>query len=565
MTSHYFQVASLIRPLLCGWEKRTTDGTSRVGHLYDLPDQSGASARATGWAKGQALQWAASSVQAGLGFLCRLGMRRLGWTLENSSLSRALGALRPYRGGPADELIKSLYERIQKQIGTQIQHEDVLGDDEEIEDEGWRPNSKALESLLNQGVELLNSPAARAKWQALERLIDNAQGEKIVLFAQPVETVTFVANYLKERYHQSPAIIIGNQSEEERRSEVETFQRDTGPQFLVSSRAGGEGLNMQRAHRLIHLDVPWNPMEFEQRVGRIHRFGSRQTVIVDNIVVAGSREVDMYRIARAKLHLIASQLDPEQFEALFSRVMSLVPPQELEEVLGHSATAITPARMSDDIGRLVSEGYSRWQRFDEAYRGNAEGIRNISAGEATWFDLGWFLIRFCSAKPGSNSTFASFEFKDDEIVSVHQTVPTVLLGDSIYACEDTGGLPVEFVEGKTVKQGGLNVPEIADYIRDAFWPEKSTGAGYLTLKRPATDDTQDAEPLGILFFLRQTVRQELGRTSEEHLSLRAFTISKGEGPVALSSQGTAKIIRDLADATRIRAPVNCGLEPTLLG
>ena len=102
------------------------------------------------------------------------------------------------------------------------------------------------------------------------------------------------------------------------------------------------------------------------------------------------------------------------------------------------------------------------------------------------------------------------------------------------------------------------------YIRDAFWPERSTGAGYFTLKRPATDDAQDVEPLGILFFLRQTVRQELGRTSEEQLSLRAFTISKGEGPVALSSQDTAKIIRNLADATRTRAPVNCGLEPTLV-
>src|SRR5262249_5068338 len=161
------------------------------------------------------------------------------------------------------------------------------------------------------------------------KLIADAGNEKIVLFAQPVETVWVVAKFLESRYQESPAIILGDQSDDDRRKQVSQFQSRSGPQFLVSSRAGGEGLNLQSARRLIHLDVPWNPMELEQRVGRIHRFGSRKTVIVDTLVVAGSREVDMYRIARERLRLIASQLDPEQFETLFSRVMSLVPPAEL--------------------------------------------------------------------------------------------------------------------------------------------------------------------------------------------------------------------------------------------
>ena len=48
-----------------------------IGALYDLVGSNGARSRAAAWAKGQALQWAASSVQAGLGFLVRLSMRRL--------------------------------------------------------------------------------------------------------------------------------------------------------------------------------------------------------------------------------------------------------------------------------------------------------------------------------------------------------------------------------------------------------------------------------------------------------------------------------------------------------
>jgi hypothetical protein len=68
-------------------------------------------------------------------------------------------------------------------------------------------------------------------------------------------------------------------------------------------------------------------MELEQRIGRVHRFGSRKTIVIYTVVASGSREVDMYRIARERLRLIARQIDPDQFELLFSRVMSLVAPE----------------------------------------------------------------------------------------------------------------------------------------------------------------------------------------------------------------------------------------------
>ena len=63
---------------------------------------------------------------------------------------------------------------------------------------------------------------------------------------------------------------------------------------------------MQVARRLVHLDVPWNPMEMEQRIGRVHRFMSRRTILVDTVVAKDSREVDTYTFARAKLRTIGS-------------------------------------------------------------------------------------------------------------------------------------------------------------------------------------------------------------------------------------------------------------------
>ena len=118
-------------------------------------------------------------------------------------------------------------------------------------------------------------------------------------------------------------MIIGGQTDQVRQAEIDRFWRPDGPRFLVSSRAGGEGINLQVARRLVHIDVPWNPMEMEQRVGRVHRFGSRETILVDTLVMRNSREEEMYAAADRKLRLIASTMvEPDRVNALFARVMS---------------------------------------------------------------------------------------------------------------------------------------------------------------------------------------------------------------------------------------------------
>ncbi len=535
-----------------------------VGQLYDSSIATGARGRASGWAKGQALQWAASSVQAGLGFLVRLAMRRLGWTLSNDPLRAAIAALRPYRGGEPDEPLESLFARLQKQVGAQVLQEDVLGDDEDLEEEDWRPDPSSLGSLLYDGVALLRTPAASAKWDALLPLIEEAGDERIVFFAQPVETVAVVAAFLEQRYGQRPSVIIGNQSEEERRSQVAAFQADGGRRFLVSSRAGGEGLNMQRARRLIHLDVPWNPMELEQRIGRVHRFGSRRTVIVDTVVAAGSREVEMYRAAREKLRLITRQLDPEQFELLFSRVMSLVAPKELEELLSHTTAGSMSVSVQEELGQLVSKGYEAWRSFDDSYRTNAEQIQALSGGEATWADLGQFLIKYCGAEPGPNTTRTSFTFDDQEVVAVDELLPTIRFNGSLYACGDVGGIKPEAVNGEPVLQLGLNVSEVSRAVRSAFFPDRTCGVAFLTRPSGLPSDVPTG-PFGLIFFLRQSLRFSEGRPAEERLSFHAHCITTGaDAPRILSSSVMARLLRKLAEATRIKEPQITGLEPLLV-
>lgn len=422
-----------------------------------------------------------------------------------------------------------------------------------------------LAELLREGIGLIRSGAAQTKWQTLCNLIDRFNDEKVVLFAQPVETVTVVAEYLAKRYGVKPALIIGSQTDDERTAQVSRFQSDDGARFLVSSKAGGEGLNMQRARHLIHLDVPWNPMDLEQRIGRVHRFGSRKTIKVDTVVAAGSREVDMYRIARDKLAMAVRHLDPEQFEGLFSRVMSLVPPKELETILGDATGPLLfNSYAAEEIGRLVTEGFKLWSDFDQKYRRQAETIRAINPGQATWADLGSFLVRYGGATDGPGAKFSSFEFSKDEIVEIEQSLPTVLLDGKRFACGDTGGLPAIADDGASADRLGINLQWVQRCLRDAFAPGRGCGVAFI--KSPPWLPTGSAGETVVCYFvfLRQKLQQEGGRWVEVGVEMKLFQINPSDEPQLVAAEEAARMVRSFVTAARIREPQKLGLRTDLI-
>jgi len=231
--------------------------------------------------------------------------------------------------------------------------------------------------------------------------------------------------------------------------------------------------------------------------------------------------------------------------------MSLVPPKELEELLG-SQTRRGNNGISDEIGRPVSEGYDTWKKFDKVYRKSAEQIRSTNPGSATWADLGWFLLKFGGAKTASDTNLISFEFKDDEIVAVDENLPSIVLNEKLCACGDTSGMVLEQQDGRAVQQLGMNLPEVVDRIRDAFLPERPCGAAHVRMK--LEDDRASRSPSALLFFLRQTIRQELGRAHEEKLSLHAYRLIEGNAPVQLTAAERSGFIRELGSAVRIKEP-----------
>ena len=85
-------------------------------------------------------------------------------------------------------------------------------------------------------------------------------------------------------------LLTGADSKERRREMVAQFQSGGADVFFISLKAGGTGLNLTAADRIIHFDPWWNAAAEEQATDRAHRIGQDRTVFVTKLVAKGTVE-----------------------------------------------------------------------------------------------------------------------------------------------------------------------------------------------------------------------------------------------------------------------------------
>ena len=512
--------------------------------------------RAAGWRSGQAMQWATSSIEAGLGYLVRQAMRA-GWTPKKRILADALGALRPYRGGPIGEPVAALFERVARDLRVQAEFgtiEDMESEGELEEVQAWVPDDALLSRALVDGLQLL-ADERDAKWDALLPVLKSAGREKVVLFAQPIETVMALVRYLERAFQAAPALIIGDQSEDERQAQVAAFWRHDGPQFLVSSRAGGEGLNLQVAHRLVHVDVPWNPMELEQRVGRVHRFLSRKQIVVDTLVVKESREADMYDVARAKMREVASALssDDARFEALFARVMSVVPPSDLQGVLAEGATGPLTREQRNKVGELVTAGLRNWSAFHQRYADRQRQINDLPPGEASWADLAAFVVEFGRGVMAGPQRALAFERRGEEIVAAEVEAEAVQIGDITYGIGEYGGMPVLDAQDRPLPALGLNSQAVQLPLREIAFSADPAGAAHVRWPDGVARPIPGPAPFAVLALVRLPIRLVDSGAHELGAELRVW-VGRTHPLIEVMGPAKGQLIRELLRGSALRDP-----------
>lgn len=148
------------------------------------------------------------------------------------------------------------------------------------------PDIRALEEL-REALEKI-TPEDFSRYQRLLDMLRSREygwsgktNDRIVIFTERIETMRYLADHLREDLdleEDAVQTMHGGMSDVEQQRIVESFGRKESPvRILVASDVASEGLNLHYlSHRLIHFDVPWSLMVFQQRNGRIDRYGQEQ-------------------------------------------------------------------------------------------------------------------------------------------------------------------------------------------------------------------------------------------------------------------------------------------------
>ena len=128
--------------------------------------------------------------------------------------------------------------------------------------------------------------------QFLERLLAVvAQGKRVLVFSFSRPVVAYLQQRLSE--HLAVDVLHGGIKKELRGPLLRRF-RNNEFQVLVASRVASEGLDFEFCSAVVNYDLPWNPMEVEQRIGRIDRFGQlEEAVFIYNFHTPGTIETDI--------------------------------------------------------------------------------------------------------------------------------------------------------------------------------------------------------------------------------------------------------------------------------
>jgi len=128
------------------------------------------------------------------------------------------------------------------------------------------------------------------------------------VFATYLGTVDLLAREIEQVYPGQGVVVLRGGDHGAKVAAERRFKQKNGPRVLVCTAAGREGINLQFARVLFNFDLPWNPMDVEQRIGRIHRYGQNHTAQVYNLVLSDTIEGRIYLLLDEKLTEIARTL-----------------------------------------------------------------------------------------------------------------------------------------------------------------------------------------------------------------------------------------------------------------
>ncbi|WP_444934147.1 DEAD/DEAH box helicase [Microbulbifer sp. JTAC008] len=227
----------------------------------------------------------------------------------------------------------------------------------------------ALEGIAS-ALRAVKAPAF-SKYQLLLRMLSKEGADslgwnpkdsedRLVIFTESLETLDFlkdhIAKDLKLKKNQV-AVLKGTMQDKELAKTVDDFNNRTSPvRLLLCSDVASEGINLHHlSHRMIHFDIPWSLMVFQQRNGRIDRYGQTKTPQIRYLMTTSDQpevfgDQRIYEVLTEKDAQAGINIgDPSEFMGAFS-------PEEEEAKIGEAVEAAhgEDVTNSDDISDIFA-------------------------------------------------------------------------------------------------------------------------------------------------------------------------------------------------------------------
>lgn len=277
--------------------------------------------------------------RSGVGFLMAVFRKRLASCFV--AFQRSLGRRR--------DLIAAIQQGLSDVDAQRHLHRDVAEEDEDedvemdistlldrehqrlarlYQDPRRREELEAERLYLQDYIAALDQVAVDSKFDAFQRRLAAvvAEGHRVIIFTQYLDTLDFIRNQLVARYGDRMACYSGRGGEiwdpvvnawrVVDKAEIKARSRREHPhaiQILLGTDAASEGLNLQQFSALINYDLPWNPMRVEQRIGRIDRIGQEAPIVkILNLYMHGTIEEDAYYTLRHRIGAFEEVIGPLQ-------------------------------------------------------------------------------------------------------------------------------------------------------------------------------------------------------------------------------------------------------------
>ena len=315
------------------------------------------------------------------------------------------------RAKPQPSILHRQFDQIEEDYADDDLYEEAMNSAEATASTLFRPLSPEENRLLDQ-MKAWADRAIHQRDSKTRALISWLRGivmrdgvwtnERVILFTEYRETQKWLQEVLAaEKFTGQNRVqtIYGGMQDDEREKVKAAFQAhpDSSPvRILLATDAASEGIDLQNhCHRLVHIEIPWNPNRMEQRNGRIDRHGQTHDPLIFHFVGQGykqNRSVESADELEDDLEFLFRAAEKvEKIRADLGKVGPVIAEQVEQAMLGKSRTLNTShlerkgqtdtelLRLRRDLQAQIDEHYRQYWVTKEELNLTADNMRSVAA------------------------------------------------------------------------------------------------------------------------------------------------------------------------------------------